>query len=442
MTDVVSIQFRGRGKTYYFDPNGLAPVENAPVIVETAKGLEYGICVRPVHSVADDAVVQPLRPVVRIATDADNALFAANAEKEKHAFDVCTERIAAHGLDMKLVDVEYGFDGSKILFFFTSDGRVDFRALVKDLAAIFRTRIELRQIGVRDGAKMLGGLGICGRPFCCSTFLDDFQPVSIKMAKSQNLSLNPAKISGTCGRLMCCLKYEQEAYEYLIRSSPKEGSTVDTPAGKGVITDLNLLRRTARVRLDDPNETTLQTFPLSRLGYTLNGSYVEPEPEPEPEYVLETSFSSEASDDAARSRRPGRHGDRNRHDGERRAPEAAKGENRSSEKQQGRPEQKQGGSSEHRGDGRSEQRRDGRSHGRHGKHPDGQKPKQGGKPEGQKPKQGGKPEGQKPQEQRAEGARAEGSKPQQHRHRHHRGGGQHQHPDGNNGNSGNKKSSE
>ena len=426
MTDVVSIQFRGRGKTYYFDPNGLTPEENAPVIVETAKGLEYGICVRPVHSVADEAVVQPLRPVVRLATDADNALFAANAEKEKHAFEVCTERIAAHGLDMKLVEVEYGFDGSKILFFFTSDGRVDFRALVKDLAAIFRTRIELRQIGVRDGAKMLGGLGICGRPFCCSTFLDDFQPVSIKMAKSQNLSLNPAKISGTCGRLMCCLKYEQEAYEYLIRTSPKEGSVVDTPSGKGVITDLNLLRRTARVRLDDPNETTLQTFPLSRLGYTLNGSYVEPEPEPEPEYVPEyipeqRQVSEPSVEAAAKPRRGGRHGDRNRHsDGERRPQEQAK--TVGSEKPRGDAALEQ-----RRGEGQPEQNKGdgGRSHSRHG----------GGKrPDGQKPKHGGKPDDRKPREHHSEGAKPdtakpEGQKNQQFKHRHHRGGGQHPHTD-------------
>ena len=407
MTDVVSIQFRGRGKTYYFDPNGLAPADEQPVIVETAKGTEYGICVRGVHPVADEAVVQPLRPVVRIATDADKALFEANLEKEKKAFDICTERIAAHGLDMKLVDVEYGFDGSKILFFFTSDGRVDFRALVKDLAAIFRTRIELRQIGVRDGAKMLGGLGICGRPFCCSTFLDDFHPVSIKMAKSQSLSLNPAKISGTCGRLMCCLKYEQEAYEYLIRSSPKEGSVVDTPAGKGVITDLNLLRRTARVRLDDPSETTLQTYPLSRLGYTLNGNYVEPEPEPEPEPAEpEWNFpelKAEAEEPKPERRRQGRHGGRK--------PEEKAEQGERPEKAE-RPERPEG---ERREGERSGKRRRGKRHG--GSRPEAQKQEQAKPKQENAPKQGAAPK----QENGQNAPKKEGSSNSSRKRRHHRG---------------------
>ncbi len=277
MTDVVNVRFRNRGKVYYFDPAGTSPLEGQAVIVETAKGLEYGECTQGVHQVPDENIIPPLRPIVRIATQADDQIAAQNREKDKVAFDVCQEKILEHGLDMKLVDVEYSFEGTKILFFFTSDGRVDFRNLVKDLAAIFRTRIELRQIGVRDGAKMMGGLGLCGRPFCCSTFLDEFQPVSVKMAKTQSLSLNPTKISGTCGRLMCCLKYEQEAYEHLIKNSPKTDTFVDTPMGRGVITDLNLLRQTVKVRLDDPNETLLQVFPLSKLGYTINGEYKKPE---------------------------------------------------------------------------------------------------------------------------------------------------------------------
>lgn len=283
MTQVVNVRFRNRGKVYYFDPAGTSPSEGQAVIVETAKGLEYGECTKGVHDVPDENIVPPLRPVIRIATEEDDRIATQNREKDKQAFDICQQKIIEHGLDMKLVDVEYSFEGTKILFFFTSDGRVDFRNLVKDLASIFRTRIELRQIGVRDGAKMMGGLGLCGRPFCCSTFLDEFQPVSVKMAKTQSLSLNPTKISGTCGRLMCCLKYEQEAYEYLIKNSPKPDTFADTPMGRGVITELDLLRQTAKVRLDDPNETLLKVYPLSQLGYTIDGEYKEPvPPEPEP----------------------------------------------------------------------------------------------------------------------------------------------------------------
>ena len=279
MPNVVNVKFRNRGKSYYFDPGELTPAEGDQLVVETSKGLELGQCVEAPHEVPEEKVVQPLRGVVRLATEEDLRAAEANRKREAGAFTVCEERIKAHGLDMKLVDVEYSFDGSKILFFFTSDGRVDFRELVKDLASHFHTRIELRQIGVRDGAKMLGGLGICGRPFCCTTFLEDFQPVSIRMAKTQNLSLNPTKISGTCGRLMCCLKYEQEAYEHLIKSLPKADASVDTPKGKGTVTEVNLLRRTVKVRLADPGEATLQTYPVDRLGYTLNGEYIEPKPE-------------------------------------------------------------------------------------------------------------------------------------------------------------------
>ena len=211
MTEVIGVRFRGGCKEYYFDPHGITVEPNQFVIVETAQGLEYAQCVSGNHEVEDDSVVQPLRPLVRVATENDDRTYAYNKTREKNAFEVCQKKIAERGLDMKLVRVESNFDGSKIIFFFTSDGRVDFRELVRDLAGVFRARIELRQIGVRDEAKMLGGLGICGRPFCCSQFLDDFVPVSIKMAKTQNLSLNPTKISGTCGRLMCCLKYEQNA---------------------------------------------------------------------------------------------------------------------------------------------------------------------------------------------------------------------------------------
>ena len=242
------------GKQYYFDPAGLTVAEGQGVIVETGKGLEYGTCVRRNTQVEDEAVVQPLRPVVRMATERDEKQVRENRGKEKEALRTCQQLVERHGLDMKLVQVEYSFDGNKILFFFTSDGRVDFRALVKDLAGIFRARIELRQIGVRDEARMLGGFGICGKPFCCAQFLDEFQPVSIKMAKTQNLSLNPTKISGTCGRLMCCLKYEQGAYEDAVKRCPKQESFVECPDGAGTVSSVNLLREQVKVRLEDSTE--------------------------------------------------------------------------------------------------------------------------------------------------------------------------------------------
>ena len=254
MTEIISVRFRPGGKQYYFDPTGLTVPEGCGVIVETGKGLEYGVCVRTNTNVEDEAVVQPLRPLVRLATEQDEKQVQENREREKEALRVCQQLVEHHGLDMKLVQVEYCFDGSKIIFFFTSDGRVDFRALVKDLAGIFRARIELRQIGVRDEARMLGGFGICGKPFCCAQFLNEFQPVSIKMAKTQNLSLNPTKISGTCGRLMCCLKYEQEAYEDAVKRCPKQDSFVECPDGVGTVTSVNLLKEQVKVRLDGSTE--------------------------------------------------------------------------------------------------------------------------------------------------------------------------------------------
>jgi len=235
------------------------------VVVETAKGLEYGECARGNHKIDDGMLGQPLKPVVRIATEDDDRIALACREKEKEAFDYCQKKITEFGLEMKLVNVEYGFEGNKILFFFTSEGRVDFRELVKDLAAMFRSRIELRQIGVRDEAKMLGGLGVCGKPFCCAQFLTEFHPVSIKMAKTQGLSLNPTKISGTCGRLMCCLKYEECAYEDLVKKAPKIDAFVETPSGKGTVVNINLLRGNAKVRLEDAFDTTLKTFPFEDL---------------------------------------------------------------------------------------------------------------------------------------------------------------------------------
>ena len=255
MTEVISVRFRSGCKIYYFSPGQLHIEAGQDVIVETAQGAEYVTCTEGNHPVEDHQVVEPLRRVLRLATENDRRSLQLAREREKDAFAVCQKKIAQHGLEMTLVRVECSFDSNKILFFFTADGRVDFRELVKDLAAAFHARIELRQIGVRDEAKMLGGLGICGRPFCCNQFMDDFIPVSIKMAKTQNLSLNPAKISGTCGRLMCCLKYEQEAYEDLIKTAPKMESFVDTPDGRGTVVEVNLLRQSVRVRMEDHPET-------------------------------------------------------------------------------------------------------------------------------------------------------------------------------------------
>ena len=255
MVQVVDIQFRPGQKVYFFDPAGKKYANDDHVIIDTARGPEYGICVGGNHNVPVKDVVLPLRPVIRKATEQDERTVKNNRELENKAYQVCLDMIREQNLDMQLVSAECAFDGSKILFFFTADERVDFRELVKNLASAFHTRIELRQIGVRDKARMVGGLGICGRPFCCATFLDDFQPVSIKMAKTQNLSLNPTKISGTCGRLMCCLKYEQDAYEDLIKNSPKLESFVDTPDGRGTITEINLLRQQVKVRMEDQPET-------------------------------------------------------------------------------------------------------------------------------------------------------------------------------------------
>ena len=257
--EVVDIQFRPGQKVYFFDPAGVQYAAGDHVIIDTARGAEFGTVTAGNHIIAMKEVVAPLRCVLRKATQQDERIIAENRAKEKKAYEVCLQKVAEHNLDMQLVSAECAFDGSKILFYFTADERVDFRELVKNLASVFHTRIELRQIGVRDKAKMVGGLGICGRPFCCASFLDDFQPVSIKMAKTQNLSLNPTKISGTCGRLMCCLKYEQEAYEDLIRTAPKMDSFVDTPEGRGTVVDVNLLRQQVKVRMEDSPET-ISTF--------------------------------------------------------------------------------------------------------------------------------------------------------------------------------------
>ena len=280
MTEIVSIKFKSSGKNYYFSPNGLKLEDGDTVIVETAKGLEIALCTHGNRSVEDSAVIQPLRPVVRKATEQDLRVAEQNRIREKDALVICQQKIEEHGLEMKLVDVECSFDGSKTLFFFTADGRVDFRELVKDLASVFHNRIELRQIGVRDEAKMLGGIGICGRPYCCSAFLNDFAPVSTKMAKIQNLSLNPAKISGSCGRLMCCLRYEEEAYEDLVKRVPKVGAFVETTEGYGTVSSIDLLHQKVKVHLENESDESTRVFRSVEIAVVPGGHPAEGEPYP------------------------------------------------------------------------------------------------------------------------------------------------------------------
>lgn len=271
MTEVIGVRFKQVGKIYYFSPNGVQMPIGEKVIVETARGIECGEVAIANREIDDEGIVKPLKTVIRIATEEDRKHIEENKAKEKKAFKLCLEKIEKHKLDMKLVDVEYTFDNNKILFYFTADGRVDFRELVKDLASVFKTRIELRQIGVRDEAKMLGGLGVCGKPFCCSTFLSSFQPVSIKMAKEQGLSLNPVKISGTCGRLMCCLKFEQDAYLDLLRTIPKVNAIVVTPEGKGTVIDQNLLTGILTIRLDKAPDAAPATFHAKQVKVIKDG---------------------------------------------------------------------------------------------------------------------------------------------------------------------------
>jgi len=269
MTKVIGVRFRTAGKVYFFDPLQLEIKRGDHVIVETARGIEFGTVVAGVHEVEDDKVIQPLKPVMRIAGERDIEQEAANKEKEKEAFKICKEKILKHGLEMKLIDAEYTFDNNKVLFYFTADGRIDFRELVKDLASVFKTRIELRQIGVRDETKIRGGIGICGRPLCCHSYLSDFVPVSIKMAKEQNLSLNPTKISGVCGRLMCCLKNEEETYEYLNSKLPGVGDYVTTDDGlKGEVQSVNVLRQLVKVIVTvEKDEKEIREYKVEQLKF-------------------------------------------------------------------------------------------------------------------------------------------------------------------------------
>ena len=411
MTEVISVRFRNGCKEYYFDPKGLQIQAGQDVIVETAQGPEFAQCAQGNHQVEDDQVVKPLRAVVRIATDNDCHTAAYNRSREKEAFDICRRKIQQHKLEMKLVRVECSFDGSKILFFFTADGRVDFRELVKDLAGVFRARIELRQIGVRDEAKMIGGLGICGRPFCCAQFMDEFLPVSIKRAKTQSLSLNPTKISGTCGRLMCCLKYEQDAYEDAVKRMPKNDSFVLTPDGPGNVSDVNLLKETVNVRLDDRPENArcyhncevcvLRSGKGSRDGIAIPDKrperYVEPvEEELLPPVTLISDFDPDAAESAEggkRRRRGGR--DRRRGDAPRMEKTAAE-----------TPAPKTEGDKPKEGGGSNRRRRGGRRGGGNG----------GGNGAGVNP-----PAAPKPQQPAAEGVPSGEKKRPRRRHR--RGGG-------------------
>ena len=410
MTEIIAVRFKAGGKQYYFDPQGLTVPQGAGVIVETGKGVEYGTCSRSNAMVRDDVVVQPLRPVVRLATQKDEKQIQDNHRKEKEAMKICQQLVERHGLDMKLVEVEYSFDGSKIIFFFTSEGRVDFRALVKDLASIFRSRIELRQIGVRDEARMLGGLGICGKPFCCHQFLDEFQPVSIKMAKTQNLSLNPTKISGTCGRLMCCLKYEQEAYEDAVKRCPKQESFVECPDGVGNVTAVNLLREQVKVRLEDSTEQP-KTYRTTEIRVVRNGKGKRPEdyvapPKEELEKLRyippeeERSMGSTASLAALLEQYMGAYGDgeekksssRNRR---RRGGGAKKEAQPQPDKQPKAKAPQQGGGASKRGGAKQPQAQKG-----------GQPPRQGQKQPQPKPQQQAKPKPapqQQPQNQAGEG---------------------------------------
>lgn len=268
MIKIIGVRFRRAGKIYYFDPAGLEIKAGQHVIVETARGVEYGRVIIGTKEVTDDKVIQPLKPVIRVATPQDDDTEKKNKEKERKAFEICKKKIAEHGLVMKLIDAEYTFDNNKVLFYFTADGRIDFRELVKDLAAVFKTRIELRQIGVRDETKYMGGLSVCGRPLCCSTYLSDFVPVSIKMAKEQNLSLNPTKISGVCGRLMCCLKNEQETYEHLNSKLPDVGDIVGTIDGcKGEVQSVNVLRQKVKVIVEVNDEKEIREYKVDELKF-------------------------------------------------------------------------------------------------------------------------------------------------------------------------------
>ena len=390
MTQIIAVRFKSGGKEYYFSPNGLNFEPGQGVVVETSRGMELAECVRGNAMVDETELLAPLRPVVRAATAEDYKAVERNKEKEAKAFAICQEKIIEHGLDMKLVEAEYSFEGNKVVFFFTSEGRVDFRALVKDLAGAIHARIELRQIGVRDEARMLGGLGICGRPFCCSQFLEEFQPVSIKMAKTQNLSLNPTKISGTCGRLMCCLKYEQEAYEDLVKRAPKMDSFVETPDGVGTVSSVNLLREKVNVRLEDDPETP-KCYHNCEVCVVRSGKGKRPE-----------GYVAPPKEELAKLRRAEELEEPSRPQPEDRLAAALEQVFHHEEPKQDKPESEQ---EEHHSRNRNRRRR-GRGN---GPKPEGDKPAAQPKQEEHKPQAGG--------EQKAEGEKKPNNR-NRHRHRH------------------------
>jgi len=425
LIDVVSVKFKGRGKAYFFDPGNLEVPEGAQVVVETSKGLELCECVQTNHTVTDERIVPPLRRVIRVATQDDLRVAELCKKREKEAYGIAKKKIAEHGLDMKLVDVECNFEGNKILFFFTSDGRVDFRELVKDLAGEFRTRIELRQIGVRDEAKMQGGIGMCGRPYCCSQFLDDFEPVSTKMAKTQSLSLNPTKISGCCGRLMCCLRYEEDAYEELVKTVPKNGAFVETIAGYGNVVQVNLLRQKVKVKLDGDDDS-LRTFEADEVATVPGGRPKPGEPIPhvlqvkpkcraeQPErpadsWTAPPIFAEDTVHENMQEPAGEKKSSRSRHRsrGGKKPQQGGQGA-QSAEKQPAAPtpaaeaaaggEKKEGGSSHHR-------HRGGRGHG------GGKKPTEGQPQGGEKKEGGSQPQPKQQSQQRANPGKAPG-KPQ------------------------------
>lgn len=309
MTRIIGVRFKPTGKVYYFDPQGIEVNRGDYVIVETSRGIEYGQVMYGIKEVEDSVVTKPLKGVLRIATQEDTRKYNENKEKEKQAAKICMDKISEHGLDMKLVEVEYTFDGSKVLFYFTADGRVDFRDLVKDLASVFKTRIELRQIGVRDESKVLGSIGVCGRNLCCSEFLGEFVPVSIKMAKEQGLSLNPTKISGACGRLMCCLKYEQDTYEELNRITPSVGAIVDTPDGKGTIAYVSLLKGKVSVKLETGDETMLREFDVNDVSVSTPEKTEDNKPT---EPVIHTRDTIISDDGEEKAEKPRKNRNRNR----------------------------------------------------------------------------------------------------------------------------------
>ena len=372
MTKVIGVRFRTAGKVYFFDPLHFEIKRGDHVIVETARGIEYGTVVSGVHEVEDDKVIQPLKPVIRVATPRDVEQEAANKLKEREAYKICLEKIRDHELDMKLIDAEYTFDNNKVLFYFTADGRIDFRELVKDLASVFKTRIELRQIGVRDETKILGGIGICGRPLCCHSYLSDFVPVSIKMAKEQNLSLNPTKISGVCGRLMCCLKNEEETYEELNRRLPGIGDFVTTDDGlKGEVQSVNVLRQIVKVVVENGDEKEIRDYEVDRLQFKRKHNKKEKlELSKEEMKELERLEKEEIQEEAEMKpeRRNDRRGD-NR--GEERGEQASdshnenhgesRGENRNENRGENRGENRQNRRFDRRNDRRNDKRHDNRS---------------------------------------------------------------------------------